>query len=157
MTAAGGVALAGWYVPGSNGAGVILRHGSGSERSATVDQAAVLARHGYAVLLVDARGHGRSAGRAMDLGWYGDLDTVAAVDFLVAQPGVDPARIGIVGLSMGAEEAIGAAAVDPRLGAVVAEGATGRTRADKAWLSEEYGAAGAVQELIDRLAHMEEN
>ena len=153
FTTADGVELAGWWVPSANGAAVVLRHGSGSDRSAVVPHGRVLADHGYGVLLVDARGHGRSGGRAMDLGWYGDLDTVAAVDFLVAQPGVDPARIGIVGLSMGGEEAIGAAAVDPRLVAVVAEGATGRTRADKAWLSEEYGAAGTVQELIDRLTY----
>jgi pimeloyl-ACP methyl ester carboxylesterase len=153
MTAADGVALAGWYVPGSNGAGVILRHGSGSERSATVDQAAVLARHGYAVLLVDARGHGRSAGRAMDLGWNGDADTAAALGLLAAQPGVDPDRLAVLGLSMGGEEAIGAAAADPRVRAVVAEGVTGRTAADKRWLSEEYGAAGVLQEQVDRLTY----
>lgn len=153
FTTADGVELAGWWVPSVNGAAVVLRHGSGSDRSSLVAHGRVLAEQGYGVLLADARGHGRSGGRAMDLGWYGDLDTVGAVDFLVAQPGVDPARIGIVGLSMGGEEAIGAAAVDPRLVAVVAEGATGRTRADKAWLSDEYGAAGTVQEMIDRLTY----
>jgi uncharacterized protein len=45
----------------------------------------VLARHGYGVLLFDARGHGRSEGRAMDFGWFGDLDVSAAVSFLVAR------------------------------------------------------------------------
>ena len=49
---------------------------------------------------------------------------------------------------MGGEEAIGAAATDDRIRAVVAEGATGRTAADKAWLSEEYGLAGVVQETM---------
>src|SRR4029079_3645674 len=61
------------------------------------------------------------------------------------------AHIGVIGLSMGGEEAIGAAATDPRIRAVVAEGGTGRTDADTAWLSETYGARGAVQEGIEWL------
>src|SRR5206468_1520008 len=83
----------------------------------------------------DARGHGRSAGRAMDFGWYGDADVQGAVTFLGAQPDVRDGRIAAVGLSMGGEEAIGAAATDPRIRAVVAEGATGRVAADNDWLS----------------------
>ena len=46
------------------------------------DQAAVLAEHGYGVLLYDARGHGRGGGTAMDFGWYGDLDIAAALSYL---------------------------------------------------------------------------
>ena len=68
-----GVRLAGWYVPSTNGAAVVLCHGAGSTRSSVLDHAAVLAAPGYGVLLVDARGHGASEGRAMDFGWYGDL------------------------------------------------------------------------------------
>lgn len=151
--AAGGVTLAGWYVPSENGAAVVLRHGSGSTRTATLEQAAVLADLGYGVLLVDARGHGESDGRAMDFGWYGDADIAASIDHLLQQPGVDPNRIGVVGLSMGGEEAIGAAATDERIRAVVAEGATGRTAADKRWLSEEHGALGWVQEQLDRVTY----
>lgn len=153
MTTADGVTLSGAYVPGSNRAAVIIRHGAGSERSSTQEHAAVLSEEGYAVLLVDARGHGRSAGRAMDFGWNGESDTSAAVDFLATQRDVDPGRIAVLGLSMGGEEAIGAAGVDPRVRAVVAEGATGRTAADKTWLSEDYGLAGVVQEQWDRLTY----
>ena len=150
---ADGVALSGWYIPGTNGAGVVLLHGAGSTRSATLDHAAVLAAHGYAVLMLDARGHGRSEGRAMDFGWYGDLDVSAGVDLLAAQPEVAPGRIGTLGLSMGGEEAIGAAAADPRIRAVVAEGATHRRAEDRAWLSEVFGVAGGVQEQLDRLTY----
>lgn len=146
--AADGVTLSGWYVPSSNGAALVVRHGSGSTRSATLPQAVVLARHGYGVLLVDARGHGRSDGRAMDFGWFGDADVSAAITFLVTLPDVDPGRIGVLGISMGGEEAIGAAAADSRIRAVVAEGATGRTAADDGWLSDAYGARGTVQEGI---------
>ena len=57
--------------------------------------------------------------------------------------------MGVLGLSMGGEQALGAAAADPRIQAVVAEGATGRTAADHGWLSEEYGWRGSVQEGLD--------
>jgi len=148
---ADGADIAGWYIPSSNGAAVVLRHGSGSTRSAVLAQAAMISRGGYGVLLTDARGHGQSGGRAMDFGWYGDADTLAAVTFLTEQPDVDVDRIGVVGMSMGGEEAIGAAAADRRIRAVVAEGATGRTTADTDWLSDVYGTRGLVQEGIEWL------
>ena len=150
---ADGVTLSGWYVPSSNGAAIVLLHGAGSTRSSVLDHAAVLARHGYGVVLFDARGHGRSGGRAMDLGWYGDHDTSAAVTFLRSQPDVDDGRIAAVGMSMGGEEAIGAAAADARIRAVVAEGATNRVSGDKAWLSDQYGWRGAIQERIEWLTY----
>jgi dienelactone hydrolase len=148
-----GVRLSGWYVPSRSGAAVALLHGAGSTRSSVLDHAVVLDRHGYGVLLFDARGHGRSGGRAMDFGWYGDEDVAAAVTYLARRPDVDPARIGAVGLSMGGEEAIGAAGSDRRIRAVVAEGATGRTAADKAWLSDVYGWRGCLQEGVEHLTY----
>src|SRR5690606_18911250 len=108
-------------------------------------QASVLATHGYGVLITDARGHGESDGRAMDFGWYGDDDIAGAVSFLSDRPDVDPGRIGVVGFSMGGEEAIGAIAVDTRIRAVVAEGATVRTDADQAWFADVYGVRGRLQ------------
>lgn len=63
----------------------------------------------------------RSGGKAMDFGWNGDGDIIAAVDFLVARPEFDPSRIAVFGLSMGGEGAIGAAATDSRISAVVAD------------------------------------
>ena len=142
--------LSGWYVPSRNGAAVVLLHGAGSTRSAVLPHAVVLADHGFGVLLYDARGHGRSQGRAMDFGWYGDLDVAAAVDLVTGQAGVDPGRVAALGLSMGGEEALGAAATDPRIRAVVAEGATTRVAGDKAWLSDVHGLRGWVQEQLDR-------
>ena len=147
------VVLSGWYVPSVNGAAVVLLHGAGSTRSSVLDHAVVLARHGYGVLAFDARGHGASGGRAMDFGWFGDTDIAAAVTFLHGRADVDPTRIGAVGLSMGGEEAIGAAAADADLRAVVAEGATTRTAADKAWLSDEFGIRGTIQEGVDWLMY----
>jgi uncharacterized protein len=153
VPASGGGVLAAWYVPSRNGAAVVLLHGSGSTRSSTLAHAAVLARHGYGVLLLDARGHGQSTGRAMDFGWNGDADVGAATAYLASpEAGVDAGRIGAVGLSMGGEEALGALAADQRLRAVVAEGATGRVAADLDWLSDRYGWRGRVQEVVE-VAH----
>jgi uncharacterized protein len=153
MEASDGTILRGWYVPSSNGAAVVVRHGAGSNRASTLDHAAVLAANGYGVLMVDARGHGESDGRAMDFGWYGELDTQAAIDFLQRRPDVGFNRFAVLGLSMGGEEAIGAAGADPRIGAVVAEGATGRTADDRRWLSDEFGLRGLAQEQIDRVTY----
>jgi len=147
-----GVRLAAWYVPSTNHAAVVTVPGAGSNRSATLGQAAVLARHGYGVLMIDPRGQGRSGGRAMDAGWYGDRDVTAAVAFLQQRPDVDPNRIGVLGLSMGGEEAIGAAAASPSIRAVVAEGATNRTAADKAGFLP-GGIAGAIQRGMDRVTY----
>lgn len=145
-----GVVLSGWYLPSPTGAAVVLLHGASSTRSSVLDHAVVLHRAGFGVLLFDARGHGRSGGRPMDLGWYGDLDTRAAVDWLSASTDVDPARIAAVGMSMGGEVAIGAAAADPRIRAVVAEGAENRTFEDRDdWLPR--GPNGWVQRAIDRV------
>jgi uncharacterized protein len=148
---ADGVSMSAWYVPSRNGAAVVVRHGAGSTRTGVLDHAEVLARHGYGVLLTDARGHGRSDGRAMDFGWYGDRDIAAAVSWLEARPDVDRGRVALVGMSMGGEEALGAAAADARVAAVVAEGATGRTAADNAWLPDEYGVAGWLQRGLDQV------
>jgi len=146
------VELAAWWVAPRNGAAVVVLHGAGSTRTAALDQAGVVARAGYGVLLVDARGHGESAGRGMDLGWWGERDVAAAVDFLRARPGVAPDRIGLLGLSMGGEEAIGAAGVDDRVRAVVAEGATNRVADDKGYL-DAYGARGHLQQAIDEVTY----
>ena len=53
---------------------------------------------------------------------------------------------------MGGEEAIGAAAADPAIRAVVAEGATHRTAADKAGYLP-GGVTGAIQRVLDQLTY----
>ena len=153
LIAPGGVTLSGWYIPSGNEAAVVLLPGSGSTRTSVLDHAAVLARHGYGVLLFDPRGHGGSGGDAMEFGWFGEQDISAAVDFLQQQPDIDPHRIGAVGLSLGGEEAIGALAADPRIRGVVAEGATNRVLADKAWLSDAHGIRGRIQLAVDSVMY----
>ena len=134
--------LSAWYIPPRNGAAVVLLPGAGSTRTSVIGQAAVLARHGYGTLLLDTRGHGLSGGHAMDFGWWGDRDITAAVSYLTRQPGVQPGKIAVLGLSMGGEQAIAALGADPRIRAVVAEGVTGLQVADHGWLP--HGIDGAL-------------
>jgi uncharacterized protein len=125
-----GLRLSAWYVPSRNGAAVVLLHGSGSTRAATLDHGALLAGHGYGVLMVDAQGHGESEGTAMEWGWHGEEDVDAAVTYLLSRSDVTAGGVGVLGLSMGGQEAITAAAQDPRIGAVVSEGAIGQVFED---------------------------
>jgi dienelactone hydrolase len=118
-----GVKLSGWYRPTRNGATVIVLHGGGGDRTGARAHARMLARHGYGVLLYDARGRGRSEGTQNSFGWGWDHDVVGAVAFRKARAEVDPERIGGLGLSTGADVLIEAAGKRRDLGAVVADGA----------------------------------
>jgi pimeloyl-ACP methyl ester carboxylesterase len=124
ITTADGVRLAAWYAESGNGAAIILVHGAGTSRADVRRQALMLQRHGYGVLAIDVRGHGRSGGVTNRLGWPGTPDVRAAVNFLRSR-GVE--RIGALGESMGGEVLLGASASCPEIGAIVADGATRRS------------------------------
>ncbi len=115
--AADGLVLRGWYLPTQNGAAIIIGHGYGAYRR--LDQAELLARHGYGVLTFDWRAHGESDGNLCSLGYYEVRDVEGALAWLRQQPDVDPQRIGMLGESMGAVAAIRAAARLPDIKAVV--------------------------------------
>ena len=143
VTAGDGTRLAGWYVPGTSGAAVVLLHGAHGTRAGTLDHLRMLARSGAAVLAIDARGHGASGGRTNALGWRGAPDVAAAARWLGRMSGVDPGRVAVLGLSMGGEEALRAAAEDAPLAAVVADGAGASTLGDRRALI--HGATAPVE------------
>jgi fermentation-respiration switch protein FrsA (DUF1100 family) len=111
--------LSGWYVPSQNGAAVIAFPG----RTNPVEHARMLVRNGYGVLLLDMRGQGESEGDPNGFGWGSAKDLDAAVAFLEARPDVDAGRIGGLGLSVGGEVLLEAAAGNGAIQAVVSEGA----------------------------------
>ena len=82
------------------------------------------------MLLFDRRGEGESDGDPNLLGWHGERDVHAAVAFLQRRPDVDPERIGGIGLSVGGETMIEAAAESAALKAIVSEGGSGRSVRD---------------------------
>ena len=123
LTTSDGLELEGWYVPSKNRAAVIVFPG----RKGSQAHARMLVSHGYGVLLFDRRGEGASEGEGNMFGWGGERDIFAALDFLQSREDVDPDRIGGLGLSVGGELMLQAAAQDDRLAAVVSEGAGTRT------------------------------
>jgi dienelactone hydrolase len=129
-----GVTLVGWYTSSRNGAAVIVLPGSGGDKDSTRVHADVLVGHGYGVLALDSRGTGDSGGVGNAWGWHGPADIAGALTWLSGRPEVDAGRVAVLGLSMGGEEAITAAATDPRIAAVVAEGVSARIPEDLAYL-----------------------
>jgi pimeloyl-ACP methyl ester carboxylesterase len=129
LTTSDGLRLKAWYMPGTNGAAVILLHGLGGNRGTTLDHAAVLHEAGYALLALDMRAHGESDGQRYS--WLSKNDALAALDWLRARPEIDRGRIGALGLSAGAHAALWAAAEDDGIRAVWADG-TGISNIDDA-------------------------
>ena len=120
---ADGLTLHGWYVPPRNGAVMIFVHGLGGNRSELLDDARLLAEHGYGALLFDLRNSGESEGQITTLGLQEVNDVEGAVEFVRAQPGVDPDRMGLFGHSMGGATVILAGARNPQVTVVVAQSA----------------------------------
>ena len=127
FTTSDGLRLKGWYIPSRNGAAVISFPG----RASSQKRAKLLARHGYGVLLFDRRGEGESEGDPNAFGWQGERDIRAAAAYLRSRSDVDPERIGGIGLSVGGEMMIEAAAESTALEAIVSEGASSRSVRDE--------------------------
>ncbi len=123
LRTADGDDIAAWYVPSRNGSALLVVHGSGGSREGLVAHLELLARHGYGALAIDLPGHGESGGHASLLGANAQPAVTAALDWLAARRDVYPNRIGGLGLSLGAEVLLEAASREPRLLAVVADGA----------------------------------
>ena len=98
------VQLAGTLIAPSAGGrrpAIVLVHGSGAEnRAYMLPWARFLVRHGIAVLGYDKRGVGESTGD-WNAATYEDLagDAVAAVEYLKTRRDIDPAQIGLLGIS----------------------------------------------------------
>jgi fermentation-respiration switch protein FrsA (DUF1100 family) len=127
FTTEDGLELAGWYIPSRNGAAVIAFAG----RNGPQKQARMLAAHGYGVLLFDRRGEGESDGDPNAFGWGGDRDVKAAITWLQGRDDVERGRIGGIGLSVGGELMLEAAAETDDLAAVVSEGAGARMHGEE--------------------------
>jgi uncharacterized protein len=143
LRTADGLHLAAWYVPSRNGAAVI----SYPTRRGNVAQARMLVRHGYGVLLVDARGYDGSEGDPNVFGWDDAKDIDAAVAWLRIRPDVEQDRIGGMGFSVGGEMMLDAAASNAGLRAVISEGAGVRSvrehllRGPRGWFTLPQSAA----------------
>lgn len=79
--------------------GVLVAHGFAGSKQLMLGYAHVLAHSGYAVMLWDFSGHGANPAPLKHFGLQQDLDV--AYTALLEQPEVDPARLGLLGHSMG--------------------------------------------------------
>ncbi len=109
-----GIRLSAWYTPPKNGVVILLAHGYGDNRPEWVYE--MLAKKDYGVLAWDARAHGESDGKISTIGYLEVLDVKAALDFALAQPGVQ--HVGAWGGSMGGATLIRATAQFPQIEAL---------------------------------------
>jgi fermentation-respiration switch protein FrsA (DUF1100 family) len=112
-----GIKLSAWYTPPQNGTVILVAHGYGLHRME--DFYTLFASHGFGVIAWDFRAHGTSGGDFSSLGYYETLDAKSALDFALAQPGVE--HIGAWGGSMGAVTMIRASTRYPEIEALVAD------------------------------------
>lgn len=95
-----GVRLNGWYVPSESARGVVLFcHGNTGNISHRLELLGILHRLHYDTFIFDYRGYGKSEGVPSEQGTYLDVDT--AWRYLVEQREWNPARIVILGRSLG--------------------------------------------------------
>lgn len=120
-----GVRIAGWFMPapadsGRKGATIVIVHAwlwnrlgtladdllaglLGSQPIDLLRLAYALHRDGYNVLMYDTRNHGESASAPpVAFGQEEAKDLLGALGYLNGRSDIDPARIGVIGFSMGA-------------------------------------------------------
>ncbi len=119
--------LFGWYFPSNLGRVIILVHPKDACRGqefkvSSFPLVTSLLEHGFSVFMLDMRGHGTSDAKYMTYGKHERNDVLGAVDWLMAQ-GYSAGSIGVLGASMGAVSAIGAASDELAIGAVIADSA----------------------------------
>ena len=119
---------------------VLFLHGTGSRKEEFLALLRTFADRGFATAAIDARHHGARILPAFGPGnaqYFAAMletyrtgkgrpylydtvwDVMRLVDYLQTRADVDPARIGVMGVSKGGTEAYLAAAVDPRIAAAV--------------------------------------
>jgi uncharacterized protein len=103
----------------ANNMAVILLHGVGDNRMGMMGYAEIFLRHGYDVLMPDARAHGASGGALATYGLKEADDTRRWVDWLKQHE--HPSCIYGFAESMGAAELLQSLRVESRFCAVVAE------------------------------------
>lgn len=116
---------------------VIALHGTGGNKEGMTPLCRKLVERGFIAVAMDGRYHGeRKTGQGTDeynaaivKAWHGSgehplyydtvWDVTRLVDYLQTRDDVDPARIGIIGISKGGIETYFAAAADTRISVVV--------------------------------------
>jgi fermentation-respiration switch protein FrsA (DUF1100 family) len=126
FTSLGGHPLEGWFVPAPDPAQapwptVLLAYGYGGYKEQMASYARMLRRGGFATFTFDMEGSGRRRGRPVTMGAREKLDFMGAASYVRSRPDVDGARLGALGVSMGAATVLLAAVEDPTIKAIVSD------------------------------------
>lgn len=124
-----GLRLKGWLLPGDKRKLILLIHGLGGSGTSMMNQARLLHKAGYSVMMPDLRAHGDSEGDTITGVWEVH-DILGALEYLKNRPDVDVSQVGILGISFGAQVALQAAAKTKAIRAVVLESMGPATLAD---------------------------
>jgi pimeloyl-ACP methyl ester carboxylesterase len=125
-----GVRIAGWYIPAADGAGpraptVVLVHGFKANKSGVLRYGQGLHER-FNLVAYDARNSGRSTGTETTAGVEEQHDLDAILDWLEREKG--PARVGVLGNSLGAATALAEAVTDPWIDALALDSMHTRLR-----------------------------
>lgn len=115
--------ISGWFLPQNEPEApcVLAFSGFASHKAELLGICSNLYRDGFAIMLIDFRGTGRSPGDVVTMGHNETDDARAALDWLTKTcPG---SKIGVLGYSMGGSVALMLAATDSRIDAVVSDSA----------------------------------
>ncbi len=115
-----GLTLQAYFLPGSNGATVLIAPTYTNNRGGDLEDAAILNRAGFNVLTFDSRVCQGASFHS--LGYLEAEDAEAALRYLESRPEVDPNRISIHGFSSGGSTSLFTAARVPGIRAVSAKG-----------------------------------
>jgi pimeloyl-ACP methyl ester carboxylesterase len=141
-------------------AAVVTCHGITSCKDNYTDIAQFLQREGFAVLVYDCRGHGKSKGALDGEAWH---DVGTALEYLLPRPEVDAGRIALVGSSMGAHNGLRAATEYSDLRALVSFNTAPSTVLRQGLLSADYwhwihaGGGSVNVALPEYLLYLEQN
>lgn len=115
-----GMKLVGWFIPSENGAVIVMQHGYKANRDEMLNEAQMMNRHGYGVLMTTVRAHDASEGELITLGYYEMADMETWYQYLLSRDGIDSEKIGILGNSYGGMLSIQYASQNENIKAIVA-------------------------------------
>jgi len=118
VTTEDGLKLYGWYIPGENGAAIMIQHGTPGGRQDGLYEADILNKAGFGVLLGSFRAHDECEGELISFGYHEQKDIAAWHQYLLSREDVDPKRIGLFGESMGGGTSILYSAKNPGISAL---------------------------------------
>lgn len=108
-----GTRLSGWFIPavGEPKGTVIHFHGNAQNMTAHFGFVFWLPSHGFNLFVFDYRGYGKSEGTPDRYGVY--KDSLAALNYIAARPGIDHDRLLVLGQSLGGANAVAAVGSRP--------------------------------------------